>query len=222
MKNLTGTALTLGVLALSCFPVLADDDRNSGFGSQTQQQTSNNTNNNSSTNNNTNNNANTNNNSSTNTNNNSNTNTNRSSSRSSSNSNNSSTNTNSANSSVTGGSNSSTNNNNYNNLQYPNWVNVTPSQSSVGVDAVVCQGATLTGGVSTLTTSIENDHYGVQGTLGFSVPLTGQDDCRAISAAIKKRASIENAAKTLIACHQLALARITPDLTKFPELAACN
>jgi hypothetical protein len=208
MKNLTGTVLTLGVFTLSCFPAFADNDRNSGSSSQTQtqqqNQTTNNTNTNSSTN--------------TNTNTNANTNTNRLNSRSSSNS----VNTNSANLTVAEGNNSSTNNNNYNNLQYPNWVNVTPSQAAVGIDAVVCQGATLTGGVSTLTTSIENDHYGVQGTLGFSVPLTGQDDCRAISAAIKKRASIENAAKTLIACRQLALAHITPDLTKFPELAACN
>ena len=196
MKNLTGTVLTLGVLTLSCLPVNADDDddRNSRSSSQTQQQTSTNTN--------------------------TNTNTNRSNSRSNSNSN--SVNTNSSNSSVTGGSNESSNNNNYNNLQYPNWVNVTPSQSSVGIDAVVCQGAALTGGVSTLTTSTTNNQYGVQGTIGFSVPISGQDDCRAISAAIKKRASIENAAKTLIACHQLAVARITPDLTKFPELAACN
>lgn len=198
MKNLTGTVLTLGVLTLSCLPVNADDDRNSGSSSQLQgqiqlqRQTSNNTN--------------------------TNTNNNRSSSKSNSNS----VNTNSSNSSVTGGSNESSNNNNYNNLQYPNWVNVTPSQSSVGIDAVVCQGAALTGGVSTLTTSTTNNQYGVQGTIGFSVPLSGQDDCRAISAAIKKRASIENAAKTLIACHQLAVARITPDLTKFPELAACN
>jgi hypothetical protein len=196
MKNLTGTVLTLGVLTLSCLPVNADDDRNSRSSSQTQQQTSTNTN--------------------------TNTNTNRSNSRSNSNSNSNSVNTNSSNSSVTGGSNESSNNNNYNNLQYPNWVNVTPSQSSVGIDAVVCQGAALTGGVSTLTTSTTNNQYGVQGTIGFSVPLSGQDDCRAISAAIKKRASIENAAKTLIACHQLAVARITPDLTKFPELAACN
>tara|TARA_R110002126_G_scaffold19202_2_gene72275 strand:- start:2459 stop:3043 length:585 start_codon:yes stop_codon:yes gene_type:complete len=194
MKNLAGTALLLGVFTLSCLPAFADDDRNSGSSSQTQQQTSTNTN--------------------------TNTNTNRSNSRSNSNSN--SVNTNSANSSVTGGSNESSNSNNYNNLQYPNWVNVTPSQSSVGIDAVVCQGAALTGGVSTLTTSTTNNQYGVQGTIGFSVPFSGQDDCRAISAAIKKRASIENAAKTLIACHQLAVARITPDLTKFPELAACN
>jgi hypothetical protein len=198
MKNLTGTVLTLGVLTLSCLPVNADDDRNSGSSSQLQgqiqlqRQTSNNTN--------------------------TNTNNNRSNSKSNSNS----VNTNSSNSSVTGGSNESSNNNNYNNLQYPNWVNVTPSQSSVGIDAVVCQGAALTGGVSTLTTSTTNNQYGVQGTIGFSVPISGQDDCRAISAAIKKRASIENAAKTLIACHQLAVARITPDLTKFPELAACN
>jgi hypothetical protein len=194
MKNLAGTALLLGVFTLSCLPAFADDDRNSGSSSQTQQQTSTNTN--------------------------TNTNTNRLNSRSNSNSN--SVNTNSANSSVTGGSNESSNNNNYNNLQYPNWVNVTPSQSSVGIDAVVCQGAALTGGVSTLTTSTTNNQYGVQSTIGFSVPISGQDDCRAISAAIKKRASIENAAKTLIACHQLAVARITPDLTKFPELAACN
>jgi hypothetical protein len=212
MKNLTGTVLTLGVLTFSCLPVFAGDDRDSRSSSQTQTQTQqqNQTTNNTNTNTNTNLNANTNSNN--------NTNTNRLNSRSSSDS----TNANSANSSVTGGSNSSTNNNNYNNLQYPNWVNVAPSQSSVGIDAVVCQGTTLTGGVSTLTTSIDNNRYGVQGTLGFSVPLTGQDDCRAISAAIKKRAGIENASRTLLACHQLKLARITPDLTKFPELAACN
>ena len=217
MKNLTQTIVTFGLLSLSCLPVNADNDnRSSGSQSQnqTQQQTANNTN----TNTNSNTNSNTNNNANNNSNNNANTNNNRLTSRSSSNN----VNTSSANLTVAEGNNSSTNNNSYNNLQYPNWVNVTPSQSSVGIDAVVCQGATLTGGVSTLTTSVENDHYGVQGTLGFSVPLTGQDDCRAISAAIKKRASIENASRTLLACHQLKLARITPDLTKFPELAACN
>lgn len=207
MKNLTGTVLALGVLTFSCLPAFArDDDRNSGSPSQTQTQQQTQTTNNNNTNTNTTSNSN------------ANTNTNRSTSRSFSNN----TNTTSSSTSVTGGSNASTNNNSYNNLQYPNWVNVTPSQSAVGVDAVICQGATLTGGVSTLTTSTINDQYGVQGTIGFSVPISGQDDCRAISAAIKKRASIENAAKTLIACHQLALARITPDLTKFPELAACN
>jgi hypothetical protein len=203
MKNLTQAIVTFGLLSLSCLPVNADDD-NHGSGSQsqnqTQQQTANNTNLNI----------------------NSNINTNRNNNRLTSRSSSNNVNTSSANLTVAEGNNSSTNNNSYNNLQYPNWVNVTPSQSSVGIDAVVCQGATLTGGVSTLTTSIENNNYGVQGTLGFSVPLTGQDDCRAISAAIKKRASIENASRTLLACHQLKLARITPDLTKFPELAACN
>ena len=211
MKNLTGTVLALGVLTFSCLPVFADDDRDSGSSSQTQTQNQqqNQTTNNINTNN----------------------------TQLNSTSSSSSINTSSANSSATGGntsstnnnnfsasggSNSSTNNNSYNNLQYPNWVNVTPSQSSVGIDAVVCQGTALTGGVSTLTTSTENNQYGVQGTLGFSVPLTGQDDCRAISAAIKKRASIENASRTLLACHQLKLAGITPDLTKFPELVACN
>ena len=211
MKNLTGTVLALGVLTFSCLPVFADDDRDSGSSSQTQTQNQQQ--------NQTTNNINTNNNQLNSTSSNSSINT------SSANSfatggNTSSTNNN--NFSASGGSNSSTNNNSYNNLQYPNWVNVTPSQSSVGIDAVVCQGAALTGGVSTLTTSTENNQYGVQGTLGFSVPLTGQDDCRAISAAIKKRASIENASRTLLACHQLKLAGITPDLTKFPELVACN
>jgi cytoskeletal protein RodZ len=211
MKNLTGTVLTLGVLTFSCFPVFADDDRNSGSSSQaqTQNQQQNQTTNN----------ANTNSNQLSNTSSSNSINT-ISTSSSATGGNTSSTSNN--NSSASSGSNSSTNTNSYNNLQYPDWVNVAPSQSSVGIDAVVCQGTTLTGGVSTLTTSIDNNRYGVQGTLGFSVPLTGQDDCRAISAAIKKRASIENASRTLLACHQLKLAGITPDLTKFPELDACN
>ena len=211
MKNLTGTVLALGVLTFSCLPVFADDDRDSGSSSQTQTQNQQQ--------NQTTNNINTNNNQLNSTSSSSSINT--SSANSSATGGNTSS-TNNNNFSASGGSNSSTNNNSYNNLQYPNWVNVTPSQSSVGIDAVVCQGTALTGGVSTLTTSTENNQYGVQGTLGFSVPLTGQDDCRAISAAIKKRASIENASRTLLACHQLKLAGITPDLTKFPELVACN
>lgn len=196
MNNSIKVVTGLSLFGLLCAPVSArEDDRRSGSQSQSQTQQQTTTNNNNSTNNN------------------------RAVSRNSSNN----VITNANNISVAGsGIGSASGNNTYNALLYPDWVNVAPSQSSVGVDAVTCQGTTLTGGVSTLTTSTVNDQYGVQGTIGFSIPLTGQDDCRAISAAIKKRATVENAAKTMIACHQLALAKITPDLTKFPELSVCN
>ena len=125
-------------------------------------------------------------------------------------------------SSYAGGNGSNNNVNNYSALLYPNWVNVNPSQSSVSADSVTCQGPTLNGAVSALNTQSWNNQYGVQGTLGFSVPLSGQGDCRAISAQIRKRSVVENTVRTLIACRQLELSGLKYDVQKFPELAACS
>jgi hypothetical protein len=120
---------------------------------------------------------------------------------------------------MSGGSVSNSNTNNY--IGYPDWINVAPSQSSVSVDSVTCQGPTLTATASTLTTNSWSNQYGVQGALGFSVPIGGQTDCNAVQSSIRKRASVENSVRIALACKQLEVSGIQIDTEKFPELQVC-
>lgn len=117
------------------------------------------------------------------------------------------------------GSVSTSNTNNY--IGYPDWINVAPSQSGVSVDSVTCQGPTLTATASTLTTNSYSNQYGVQGAIGFSVPIGGQADCNAVQAAIRKRAVVENSVRLALACKQLEANGIQVDAEKFPDLAIC-
>ncbi len=114
---------------------------------------------------------------------------------------------------------STSNTNNY--IGYPDWINVAPSQSGVSVDSVTCQGPTLTATASTLTTNSYSNQYGVQGAIGFSVPIGGQADCNAVQAAIRKRAVVENSVRLALACNQLQVSGIQVDVKKFPDLAIC-
>jgi hypothetical protein len=114
---------------------------------------------------------------------------------------------------------STSNTNNY--IGYPDWINVVPSQSGVSVDSVTCQGPTLTATASTLTTNSYSNQYGVQGAIGFSVPIGGQADCNAVQAAIRKRAVVENSVRLALACNQLQASGIQVDVEKFPDLAIC-
>jgi hypothetical protein len=118
------------------------------------------------------------------------------------------------------GSVSTSNTNNY--IGYPDWINVAPSQSGVSVDSVTCQGPTLTATASTLTTDSYSNQYGVQGAIGFSVPIGGQADCNAVQAAIRKRAVVENSVRLALACKQLEASGIQVDAEKFPDLAICS
>ena len=111
------------------------------------------------------------------------------------------------------------NTNNY--IGYPDWINVAPSQSGVSVDSVTCQGPTLTATASTLTTDSYSNQYGVQGAIGFSMPIGGQADCNAVQAAIRKRAVVENSVRLALACNQLQASGIQVDVEKFPDLAIC-
>jgi hypothetical protein len=121
---------------------------------------------------------------------------------------------------LSAGSVSNANANNY--IAYPDWINVAPSQSGVSVDSVTCQGPTLTATASTLTTDSYSNQYGVQGAIGFSVPIGGQADCNAVQAAIRKRAVVENTVRVALACKQLEASGIQVDVTKFPDLAICS
>jgi hypothetical protein len=114
---------------------------------------------------------------------------------------------------------STSNTNNY--IGYPDWINVAPSQSGVSVDSVTCQGPTLTATASTLTTNSYSNQYGVQGAIGFSVPIGGQADCNAVQAAIRKRAVVENSVRIALACKQLEASGIQINTEKFPDLAIC-
>jgi hypothetical protein len=115
---------------------------------------------------------------------------------------------------------STSNTNNY--IGYPDWINVAPSQSGVSVDSVTCQGPTLTATASTLTTNSYSNQYGVQGAIGFSVPIGGQADCNAVQAVIRKRAVVENSVRLALACKQLEASGIQVDASKFPDLAICD
>ena len=115
---------------------------------------------------------------------------------------------------------STSNTNNY--IGYPDWINVAPSQSGVSVDSVTCQGPTLTATASTLTTNSYSNQYGVQGAIGFSVPIGGQADCNTVQAVIRKRAVVENSVRLALACKQLEASGIQVDAEKFPDLAICD
>jgi phospholipase/lecithinase/hemolysin len=106
-------------------------------------------------------------------------------------------------------------------VYYPDWINVAPSQSSVSINSSSCQGPTINGAVQTLETSPLNNEYGVQGSIGISIPLGGQKDCYEVQSSIRKRAVFENAANTALMCTQLAKMNVKFDDVRFPELAAC-
>ena len=106
-------------------------------------------------------------------------------------------------------------------VYYPDWINVAPSQSSVSMNSSSCQGPTINGAVQTLETSPWNNEYGVQGSIGISIPLGGQKDCYEVQSSIRKRAVFENAANTALMCTQLAKMNVKFDDVRFPELAAC-
>jgi hypothetical protein len=213
MKKVLHSAFILGLLGTFIVPnaVFArdDDDRN---GSQRQTNTQTNTQN-----------TNVTTGSNTNRNRNNNTNTNTVNATGGTNTNNVSNNSNAyggnVSNTMSGGSFSNSNTNNY--IGYPDWINVAPSQSSVSVDSVTCQGPTLTATASTLTTNSWSNQYGVQGALGFSVPIGGQTDCNAVQSSIRKRASVENSVRIALACKQLEVSGIQIDTEKFPELQVC-
>jgi hypothetical protein len=106
-------------------------------------------------------------------------------------------------------------------VYYPDWINVAPSQSSVSMNSSSCQGPTINGAVQTLETSPWNNEYGVQGSIGISIPLGGQKDCYEVQSSIRKRAVFENAANTALMCTQLAKMNVKFDDVRFPELSAC-
>jgi hypothetical protein len=106
-------------------------------------------------------------------------------------------------------------------VYYPDWINVSPSQSSVSMSSASCQGPTLNGTAQTLETDPWNNEYGVQGSIGISIPLGGQKDCYAIQSSIRKRALFENAANTAMMCSQLEKMNVKFDDARFPELSSC-
>jgi hypothetical protein len=106
-------------------------------------------------------------------------------------------------------------------VYYPDWINVSPSQSSVSMSSASCQGPTLNGTAQTLETDPWNNEYGVQGSIGISIPLSGQKDCYAIQSSLRKRALFENAANTAMMCSQLEKMNVKFDDARFPELSSC-
>jgi hypothetical protein len=90
-------------------------------------------------------------------------------------------------------------------IYYPDWINVSPSQSFVTMNSASCQGPTLNGTAQTLETNPWNNEYGVQGSIGISIPLGGQKDCYAIQSSLRKRALFENAANTALMCRTFFL-----------------
>jgi hypothetical protein len=106
-------------------------------------------------------------------------------------------------------------------VYYPDWINVAPSQSSLSMSSASCQGPTINGAVQTLETTPWNDEYGVQGSIGISIPLGGQKDCYAVQTSLRKRALFENAANTALMCSQLEKMNIKFDDARFPELSSC-
>jgi hypothetical protein len=201
MMKLFGPAIATLMIAGALLPAYADDD---GGGSSGNQST--NTNTNSNTNNNTNRNNNRNNNT------------------------NNLTGGSSTSTSTGGSANQTTTNSlggstntlvNQGTVYYPDWINVAPSQSSVSINSSSCQGPTINGAVQTLETDSFNNQYGVQGSIGISIPLGGQKDCYEVQSSIRKRAVFENAANTALMCTQLAKMNVKFDDVRFPELAAC-
>ena len=224
--KLFGTAVAGIMIATSLLPAYAGDDDRRNQSNNTN--TVNNTNSNSFTNNNANTNTNTNSNANTNSNSN-NVAANGGTSTSSSTAN-GGTSTSTANGG-TGGTASQTQSNsvgaitnnlvNQGTVYYPDWINVSPSQSSVSMSSASCQGPTLNGTAQTLETDPWNNDYGVQGSIGISIPLGGQKDCYAIQSSIRKRALFENAANTAMMCSQLEKMNVKFDDARFPELSSC-
>ena len=222
--KLFGTAVAGIMIATSLLPAYAgdDDDRRN---QSNNTNTVNNTNSNSFTNNNANTNTNTSTNTSTNTNDNSNSN------NVTANGGTSTSNSTSTANGGTGGTASQKQSNsigaitnnlvNQGTVYYPDWINVSPSQSSVSMSSASCQGPTLNGTAQTLETDPWNNDYGVQGSIGISIPLGGQKDCYAIQSSIRKRALFENAANTAMMCSQLEKMNVKFDDARFPELSSC-
>ena len=212
--KLFAPAIATLMIAGTLLPAYADNDRDRDSGRNQLTNTSTNTNNNTNTNTNT----------STNTNNNTNRNNNR-------NNNTNNLTGGSSTSSSTGGTATQTTTNslggstntlvNQGTVYYPDWINVAPSQSSVSMNSSSCQGPTINGAVQTLETDSFNNQYGVQGSIGISIPLGGQKDCYEVQSSIRKRAVFENAANTALMCTQLAKMNVKFDDVRFPELAAC-
>ena len=208
--KLFAPAIATLMIAGTLLPAYADGDRDRDSGRNQLTNTSTNTNNNTNSNTNTNNNTNRNNNRNNNTNN---------------------LTGGSSTSSSTGGSATQTTTNslggstntllNQGTVYYPDWINVAPSQSSVSMNSSSCQGPTINGAVQTLETDSFNNQYGVQGSIGISIPLGGQKDCYEVQSSIRKRAVFENAANTALMCTQLAKMNVKFDDVRFPELAAC-
>ena len=208
--KLFAPAIAILMIAGTLLPAYADGDRDRDSGRNQLTNTSINTNNNTNSNTNTNNNTNRNNNRNNNTNN--------------------LTGGSSTSSSTGGSANQTTTNSlggstntlvNQGTVYYPDWINVAPSQSSVSINSSSCQGPTINGAVQTLETSPWNNEYGVQGSIGISIPLGGQKDCYEVQSSIRKRAVFENAANTALMCTQLAKMNVKFDDVRFPELAAC-
>jgi len=121
-----------------------------------------------------------------------------------------------------GNSNQSTTLKNYNynsSLYYPDWINVSPNTSSFSYNSVQCQGATFNATASTLTTDNWNNGYGVQGAIGFSVPLSGQGECFAVQKKMRSQIEFKAAAEQALMCKQLEIAGVNLNLKK--ELSAC-
>ncbi len=109
---------------------------------------------------------------------------------------------------------------NYNSsLYYPDWINVNPNTSSFSYNSVQCQGATFNATASTLTTDNWNNGYGVQGAIGFSVPLSGQGECFAVQKKMRSQIEFKAAAEQALMCKQLETAGVNFNLKK--ELSAC-
>lgn len=216
--KLFGTAIAGIMIASSLLPAYAGDDDRRNQSNNTN--TVNNTNSNSFTNNNTNTNSNSNN-----------VTTNGGTSTSSSTANGGTSNSTSTANGGTGGTASQKQSNsvgaitnnlvNQGTVYYPDWINVSPSQSSVSMNSASCQGPTLNGTAQTLETDPWNNDYGVQGSIGISIPLGGQKDCYAIQSSLRKRALFENAASTAMMCSQLEKMNVKFDDARFPELSSC-
>ena len=209
MKLFAPAIVTL-MIAGTLLPAYADGDRDRDSGRNQLTNTSTNTNNNTNSNTNTNNNTNRNNNRNNNTNN--------------------LTGGSSTSSSTGGTANQTTTNSlggstntlvNQGTVYYPDWINVAPSQSSLSMSSASCQGPTINGAVQTLETTPWNDEYGVQGSIGISIPLGGQKDCYAVQTSLRKRALFENAANTAMMCSQLEKMNVKFDDARFPELSSC-
>lgn len=109
---------------------------------------------------------------------------------------------------------------NYNSsLYYPDWMNVSPNTSSFSYNSVQCQGATLNATASTLTTDNWNNGYGVQGAIGFSVPLTGQGECFAVQKKMRSQIEFKAAVEQALMCKQLENAGV--NFASRKELSVC-